>query len=430
MPDGARVHDGRDRLRDRGGIRRVPALAVDGERHGDHAGDPFDGAQEQRHRQPVAVGVPVRPGDARAGGRDRARPQAGDEARAHRVPDVREDQDPVLVQAAELRCGSGSAHVRLLRKCAPRDAGRRTRARAATAPRGASRSAGVGRAPRAVGGAAQQADVARRERVRLAQRADRDVLRGPLADAADGAQARDRLFDRPERAEELRIRHGGLGERDERRAARAGHAERPQVRGRHPLRRTGTSATARPARRSSVSPQSATSWPASFRAATTVTCWPRIARTASSKPSQAPGARRPGRCATSGRRNGSRERCAPIVSMSAPTSNTRRTRASTAGMAATEGKRTVAARLRARRLVRDLDRAQQSLVRDRAPVDAVRDHLDAGDRALRQVGEHRVPVVRRLVAQAQRDRGLFDRAGRAAAQRARAAGGTCAGTSR
>src|SRR5688572_19243455 len=46
---------------------------------------------------------------------------------------------------------------------------------------------------RAVGGAAQQADVARGERVRLAQRADRDVLRGPLADAADGAQARDRL---------------------------------------------------------------------------------------------------------------------------------------------------------------------------------------------------------------------------------------------
>ena len=42
-------------------------------------------------------------------------------------------------------------------------------------------------------------------------------------------------------------------------------------------------------------PCAATSFPASMVAAWTVICWPRMARTASSKPSQAPGTRRPTR---------------------------------------------------------------------------------------------------------------------------------------
>ena len=45
---------------------------------------------------------------------------------------------------------------------------------------------------------------------------------------------------------------------------------------------------------SSGSPNAAAKRPATVRAAATVTCWPRIARTATSKPSNAPGTRRPG----------------------------------------------------------------------------------------------------------------------------------------
>src|SRR5258708_39215789 len=62
------------------------------------------------------------------------------------------------------------------------------------------------RRPRAVDRrAAQQADIGSGKGVGLAQGAQRDVMRRPLADAADRAQPRDRLVDRAERAEELRV---------------------------------------------------------------------------------------------------------------------------------------------------------------------------------------------------------------------------------
>ena len=54
-------------------------------------------------------------------------------------------------------------------------------------------------------GAAQEADVARREGIGLAHCAQRDVLRRPFADAADGAQPRHRLLDRAQRLEQKRI---------------------------------------------------------------------------------------------------------------------------------------------------------------------------------------------------------------------------------
>ena len=52
---------------------------------------------------------------------------------------------------------------------------------------------------------------------------------------------------------------------------------------------------------------------ASRPAARTVICWPKIARTAISKPSHAPGTRRPGRAATSGASIGSRSSSLAIV---------------------------------------------------------------------------------------------------------------------
>ena len=77
----------------------------------------------------------------------------------------------------------------------------------------------------------------------------------------------------------------------------------------------------------------------------TLTCWPRMARTANSNPSHPPGARSPGRCATKGASSGSRERCASMVSMSAPRSKSRRTRVTIAGRDRTPGKRIVTPRL-------------------------------------------------------------------------------------
>ena len=82
-------------------------------------------------------------------------------------------------------------------------------------------------------------------------------------------------------------------------------------------------------------PCNATSCPASRRAAVTLICCPSTARTASSNPSQAPGARSPGLSATRGASSGSPDKCSPIVSISAPRSNSRRTRATIAGSSRT-----------------------------------------------------------------------------------------------
>lgn len=72
---------------------------------------------------------------------------------------------------------------------------------------------------------------------------------------------------------------------------------------------------------SNGSPHRSTSAAPSRRAAVTVICCPNTARTASSKPSQQPGARNPGSASMRGARASSFERWAAIASMSAPTSN-------------------------------------------------------------------------------------------------------------
>ena len=69
-----------------------------------------------------------------------------------------------------------------------------------------------------------------------------------------------------------------------------------------------------------ASPKAAAKRPAIVVAALTVICWPRIARTASSNPSKAPGTRSPGRCDTAGPRIGSRAKCALMMSGRALTS--------------------------------------------------------------------------------------------------------------
>ncbi len=92
------------------------------------------------------------------------------------------------------------------------------------------------------------------------------------------------------------------------------------------------------------SPQRRTSLPPSRRAASTVICCPSTARTASSNSSQHPGARSPGRAAINGASVRSFARCDVMASMSAPTSNWRRTPATIDGSARTFGNRMVARR--------------------------------------------------------------------------------------
>ncbi|MNN40876.1 hypothetical protein D3C81_1549650 [compost metagenome] len=91
-------------------------------------------------------------------------------------------------------------------------------------------------------------------------------------------------------------------------------------------------------------PWCATSLPASLIAALTVICWPSMARTASSKPSQPPGTRSPGRAPINLAISGSQASCSSMASGSAPRSNTRRKRAMIAGQAASRGKWIVAAK--------------------------------------------------------------------------------------
>ena len=142
--------------------------------------------------------------------------------------------------------------------------------------------------------------------------AHRDVLRRPLADPAAGPQ-RARSPPRGRSApKRCGIGGGRGGDSRQRRGARARHPERR----RDPRRpdasgvgkgvgqivavRLGADARRRP--RPACRP--------GLRAAATVICWPSTARTASSKPSQAPGTRRPGRARTSGASAGSVARCA------------------------------------------------------------------------------------------------------------------------
>ena len=94
--------------------------------------------------------------------------------------------------------------------------------------------------------------------------------------------------------------------------------------------------------RASGAPCAATSLPPRRIAATTVICWPSTARIASSKPSQAPGMRKPGRAAVSAASTGSCDSCAAMAAGSLSRSNCRRRRAMITGRDGSRGKRTVA----------------------------------------------------------------------------------------
>ncbi len=117
-------------------------------------------------------------------------------------------------------------------------------------------------------------------------------------------------------------------------ASSRGRAATTRAGGGKILQRRGSPVTSGP----TVTPTRSTSLEARLRAAVTVTCWPRIARIASSNPSQAPGVRKPGRMDTNGANAASPERWAPIDATSASRSNRRRSRATIPSSAFTLGK--------------------------------------------------------------------------------------------
>ena len=287
--------------------------------------------------------------------------------------------------------------------------------------------------PSARGGAAQQAEIARREGVGLARRAQGDVLRGPLADARESrAEPRDRLLDRCRAARRARgsasaacasarsAARRALGMPSAARSAFAtcaavGKRQREGA-------RSAASATALRCRRC------ATSLPASWRAGRDGDLLAEHgARTASSKPSQAPGARRPGRARDQRREHADRGR-------GARRSRRCRRRGRTRGAPA---RRSPAARARSgsgwsRRgssrpaTCGDRDGARRAVERDGAAIALAVDLLDAGDRARAQEAEHRRPVVGRAVAQPEGHAGRRDRA-LAAARPSRCAAARSAG---
>ena len=182
-----------------------------------------------------------------------------------------------------------------------------------------------------------QHEVAARKGIGLVERAHGDVLRRPLTDAADLSQRRDR---RP--ADRVGSRAAAARDMPGQRAHRVGprrhHAERLERRARELRGRRkqaieiltiGVTASRRPTRCA----RPACSRPDRI-------CCPRIARTASSNPSHAPGVRMPGCAAIAARSSGSPPRCAAITTGSAPRSNMRRTRSTMKSSARGSGKRT------------------------------------------------------------------------------------------
>ena len=87
-----------------------------------------------------------------------------------------------------------------------------------------------------IGQGAQQADVARWKRIRLAQFTHRDVLCGPLANARQGTKLRHTFIEASSGAKDVWIRNDGRRQRRERRRAHPRHPERRQVRRRHLFR--------------------------------------------------------------------------------------------------------------------------------------------------------------------------------------------------
>ena len=189
---------------------------------------------------------------------------------------------------------------------------RRTRARAATQPRGQafpSRRMAVYR--HGVGERLAQTEVGGRKRVGKTQGAHGDVLRRPFADAANArATARSRRGRWPwgrTAVRRARRRHArsrivcafraGACRWRRGRAVRVGQ----RGRGRREPRKRAKGV-------SNGSPKRAASRPARVVAPATLTCWPSTARTASSNTSHAPGTRRPGCARTDAASAGSRPR--------------------------------------------------------------------------------------------------------------------------
>ena len=383
-PDRARFDHGGHRLSDGGRVARVAALDIHAQGDAEPPSRFRDGRHQQRHGQEVSVRIAVGPGHAGALVASafaprlsirRALPASQALGSTSRPSSCSRRNTTALWRVRDHRASPTARTSRILRIL-------RVRRPEVLGRIGAPRPPGLGapeqvrgRRPRARGAASRPGAARRRwpEGVGLAQRAQRDVLRRPLADAADGAQAGDRLLDGPERAEEVGVGDRRLGERHERRAPRRGHAERGRGRPRRRAPARGTRATAPDARdrgRQGLAAQR--DEPAREpRAAATTSPAGRGSRAppARSRPSRRARAG-PGRRATSGARNGSRERWAPIVSMSAPTSNTRRTRATIAGEGAHAGEADRRRQVVPRRLVPDLDRAETAVVGHGAPIDA------------------------------------------------------------
>ena len=152
---------------------------------------------------------------------------------------------------------------------------------AAYARHGRQRS-GVG-----AGRRAPEPQVARRPRVGIAQRAHRDVLDRPRAEAGQREQRRARGGD-----VERRVEPQAAGDRRGQRAQRRARARRacPAARPSRPPRAPGSGRRRRARDQLLRRP----------RAPATLTCWPSTARTASSQPLHAPGTRIPGARANSG----------------------------------------------------------------------------------------------------------------------------------
>ena len=140
------------------------------------------------------------------------------------------------------------------------------------------------------------------------------------------------------------------------------------------------------------SPNVAAKRPATVRAAATVTCWPRIARTAISKPSNAPGTRKPG-----WRFASAPSACATSAGWHAR-SISALTRESTGGSALASDAETVTRSVGFFGDISDRDPAAVLLAVDRdahrAAIAAALHRFDAGDRARAEECAHRAPSRR------------------------------------
>ncbi len=233
------------------------------------------------------------------------------------------------------------------------------------------------------------AEVARRKRVPLAECAERDDVRRPRPESGQGRQALLEVVEAARRREDGTTRppRRGRSSGGRRRGRAAGRRARRPL----PRPRAGVGKTCvRPGRASrfgSGRPQSATSRPASVRAPATEICWPRTARTAISNGSHAPGTRRPGRRATSGARRGSPERTLAIARGSAERSKRREVRVERASALAHTGNSCERKRERPRRRSSIRSSPGAPAIRESPFIGILFDSLDPRQRPRREEGE-------------------------------------------